>query len=64
MELTCPHEHVKIHLHVEQFSLKTNWKLAEGIRYKQGCKKDTQVTRQDGKKAIGLGIVFLGGDSE
>lgn len=26
----------KIHLHVEQYSLKTKWKLAERLLYKQG----------------------------
>ena len=34
-----------IHLHAEQLSLKTNWKLAEGLLYKQHCKKDTHVIR-------------------
>ena len=29
MELASPHKHIKIYLKVEQFSLKTNWKLAE-----------------------------------
>ena len=38
----------KIHLHVERFSLKTNWKLAERLLYNQGCKKDplNQVGRE------------------
>ena len=29
----------KIHLYVEQFSLKTHWKLVEELLYNQGCKK-------------------------
>ena len=32
-----------LHLHVEKFSLKTNWKLAEGLLYNQGYKKETYV---------------------
>ena len=34
----------KIHLLVEQFSQKTNWKLAEDLLYNQSCKKDPHVT--------------------
>lgn len=34
----------KIHLHMEQFLLKTDWKLAERLLYNQGCKKDVHVT--------------------
>lgn len=30
----------KIHLHLEKFSLKTNWRLAEILLYNQGCKKE------------------------
>ena len=41
----------KIHLYVEQFSLKMNWKLAEGLLYNQGCKKDIHVIREEGKKS-------------
>ena len=29
----------KVHVHVEHFSLKTNWRLAETPLYNQGCKK-------------------------
>ena len=36
---------LKLYLLVEYFSLKTNWKLAERILYKQGCKKDMHVDR-------------------
>ena len=32
---------LKVPPHVEQFLLKTNWKLAERLLYNQGCKKDT-----------------------
>ena len=35
----------KIHLHVEQFSLKTNWRLAERLPYNQGCRKDPHGIR-------------------
>ena len=34
----------KIHPYVEEFSLITNWKLAERLLYKQGYKKDPHVT--------------------
>ena len=54
----------EIHLHVEQFSLKTNWKLSEGLLYNQGCKKDAHIIWWKGRKAIGLGPVPLGEDSE
>ena len=42
----------KLHLHVEQFSLKTNWKPAEGLLYNQGCMKDMHIIRQEGKKSV------------
>ena len=35
---------------MEQFSQKTNWKLAEDLLYNQSCKEDSHVTRQDKKK--------------
>lgn len=35
----------KIQLHMKQSSLKTNWKLVEGLGYNQGYKKDTHVVR-------------------
>lgn len=35
----------KVPLSVEQSSLKTNWKLVEGLRYNQGYKKDAHVIR-------------------
>ena len=50
----------KIHLPVEQFSLKINWKLAEGLLYHQDCKIHTQLER-NGRKAIGSGPVSHGG---
>ena len=40
-ETHLPQEHWKIYLHVEQFSLKTNLRLAERILYNQGYKKDS-----------------------
>ena len=39
----------KIHLLVEQFSLKTNWKLTERLLYNQGYQKDSQVIVQEEK---------------
>ena len=50
MELTSPHEHIKNNLHVEQFSLKTNWKLAERLLYNHGCKKKQYTHQQVGKE--------------
>ena len=38
-----PNKTSKIQLHVEQFSLKTNWKLAERLLYSQDCKKDPHI---------------------
>lgn len=40
----------KIHLNVEQFLLKTNWRQTERLLYKQGYKKNTQGSRQEGKR--------------
>ena len=34
----------KLHLPVEHFSQKTNWKLAEELLENQTCKKDLRVT--------------------
>ena len=45
------HEHVKIHLHVEQVSLKTNWKLAERLLCNQNCKKDAHIILWEGEKS-------------
>ena len=42
VELISLHES-KIHLHVEKFSLKTNWKQAEGLWYNQDCNTDICV---------------------
>ena len=36
---------------MEQFSLKTNWKLVEGLLYNQDNKKNSSVIRQGGKKS-------------
>lgn len=35
----------KIQPHMKQSSLKTNWKLVEGLGYNKGYKKDTHVIR-------------------
>lgn len=40
----------KIHLNVEQFLLKTNWRQTERLLYKQGYKKNTQGSRKEGKR--------------
>ena len=37
----------KCHLHVGQPSLKNNWRLAEGLLYKQGCEKDIRELGQE-----------------
>ena len=50
----------QIHLHVEQCSLKTNWRLAERLLCKQGCKKDAQRIRQEGKRSDQVGTCALG----
>ena len=47
-----PMNTTKIHLHVEQFSLKTNWKLAERLLYNQGYKKNPHIIRMERKKVI------------
>ena len=51
----------KIHQHMEQFSLKTNWKLAEGLLYNQNYKKDRCIITPHRKqrKAVGLEPVPL-----
>ena len=51
VDLTSPHEHFKNNLRVEQFSLKTHWKLVEELLYNQGCKKKTRIIGQEGKKS-------------
>lgn len=33
----------KIHLHVERFSLKTNWRLVEGLVCTQGCNRKSHM---------------------
>ena len=48
----------KIHLHVEQFLLKTNWKWVKGLLYNQGWKKDTHIgwLGREEKQAIRLDL--------
>lgn len=46
----------RIHLNMEQFSLKTNWKLAEKVPYDQDCKKDPHVIGEEGRKSNQAGI--------
>ena len=38
-----PTDTSKVHLHVEEFSQKTNWKLAEDLLYNESFKKDSHV---------------------
>ena len=49
MGLTSPNKHIKMHLNVEKFSLKTNWKLAERLLHSQGCRKDTNIPYEEKK---------------
>ena len=46
----------EIHQREEQFSLKTNWKLAEKVPYDQDCKKDPHVIGEEGRKSDQAGI--------
>ena len=49
-ELTSPHKH--IHQHVEQVSLRSNWKWAETLVH-QGCKKDPhRISRKGGEAEV------------
>ena len=45
VELASSNKHIKIHLYMEQFSLKTNSKLQERLVYKPGCKKEPHGIR-------------------
>lgn len=46
---------------MEQFSQKTNWKLAEDLLYNQSCMKEPHVTDEDGKNKASGWEVPLGG---
>ena len=59
----------KIHLHVEQFSLKTNQRLIERLFYNQTCKEistQSQVEREDKQSCLDkmLGPAFPRGETE
>ena len=41
---------------MEQFSLKTNWKLTERLLYSQGCEKDPHESNQIRTCALGRGL--------
>lgn len=62
-----PTDTSKIHLHLEKFSPKTNWKWAERHRYNQGFREGT-MWNWVGKEEKGLGwdkrreITWVGGD--
>ena len=53
----------KIHLHVEQFSLKINWRLAERHLSTKAVKKDPHGS-QEGKRIDQVRTCALGGDTE
>ena len=46
----------KIHLHVELFSLKSNWRLAERILHNQGCKMIHRKTGRKGRESVQSGL--------
>lgn len=48
------------HLHVEQFSLKINWKLSKRCLYNQSCRKGIHVIRLEGKKSNQVGTCVSG----
>lgn len=52
----------KIHLPVEKFSLKTNWRLTEGFLYNLDCKKGTCTIGLEGKNVTRSRHMPLGGD--
>lgn len=51
-----------MHLHLEQLSLKANWRLQEGFLYNQDCKKEPLRMGRKGREAIRSGPLSLGGD--
>ena len=51
----------KIHLYVKLLLLKTNWRLGRKIFYSQNCKKEPHKLGREGREAIRLGHVSLGG---
>lgn len=62
MELISPTNASNMHLHVEQLSQKTDWKLARDLFYNQSCKENFHVTKEDGgKKAFRTGLAHLRG---
>lgn len=52
----------KIHLHVEQFSLKTNWKLTNGLRTTKAVRKIFTYSGMKERKEIRWGPLPLGGE--
>ena len=54
----------KIRLPVEQFSLKTDWKPAEGCLQNQGYKKDPHRIGMEGKRSNQVGTCAPGRDTE
>ena len=50
----------KIHLHVEQFSQKTNWNLAESLLCNKAVRKIHMESGRKGREGIRLGTVPRG----
>ena len=59
-----PPQSIKIHLPMEPFSLKTNWRLAETLLYTKVVRKIHTQSGRKGKGAIRVGPVLLQGDTE
>ena len=58
VQLTLPHEHIKIHEYVEQLLLKTTWRWTERLLYNQGC-KERPMWSQVGRKEKQIGEHLL-----
>lgn len=63
MGLNPPNTTSKLHLHVEQFSLKTTYNLTEGLLYNQSCKK-ANTYGWVWIESDWVGTCVLGGNSE
>ena len=50
-ELPPPANTSKQHLHVEQFSLKTNSRLAERLLHNQSCKERSTQSWKEGRRS-------------
>lgn len=64
LELLYPHKCIqKIYLHGEEFPLKTNWGLAEGLPYNEDLMKYADRIGREGRGVIRSEPVSLGGNS-